>query len=136
MKDSYIKFNFNNFPFIMINAKAGDKKHLVFILILIVLLPFASAFLGGLLVQYLWNQSVASIFNLQDITLKQSIALLFLCKILFGFLERDWGKQEPEDDADSDKGSLTAEGKCVEITKESQDIGKQMEECKNPPQIS
>jgi len=124
MKDSYVKFNFNNFPFIMINAKAGDKKNLVLILILIVLLPVASAYLGGLLVQFLWNQSVADIFNLQDITLKQSIALLFLCKILFGFLERDWEKQESEEEAESDRAQLPVENECVEIEKECQFVEK------------
>lgn len=40
--------------------------------------------LAGLVVQHLWNATVSEIFSIREITYKQGILILLLCKILFG----------------------------------------------------
>jgi len=39
--------------------------------------------LGGLAVQWLWNETVTEIFDTNPVTFWQSVFLLVLCKILF-----------------------------------------------------
>ena len=42
------------------------------------------ALLFGHLIMFLWNVSIGAIFNLPDLTFWQAIALVILCRILFG----------------------------------------------------
>ncbi len=41
-------------------------------------------FLGGWIVQLLWNATISEIFDVKTITYWQAIMLIILCKILFG----------------------------------------------------
>ncbi len=49
------------------------------------IIGIAFLFLVGFLVMQLWNYTLPSLFGIQTINLWQSIALFFLCKLLFGF---------------------------------------------------
>lgn len=40
--------------------------------------------LAGLVVQQLWNATISDIFSIGEISYKQGILILLLCKILFG----------------------------------------------------
>jgi len=101
MKNSKIKFNMRNFPFFNIEVKEGGKKTFLIVILLILVLIPVFVYLGGIVVQFLWNQSIASIFDLKEITFTQAIALLFLCKILFGILQQ----KDPNDyDESSNSG--------------------------------
>ena len=53
--------------------------------VFIPIIAIAFVFLVGFLVMYLWNYTLPVIFGIPPITLWQSMALFFLCKILFGF---------------------------------------------------
>ena len=57
------------------------------------------AFLFGGLIQYLWNFTIASIFNIKEITYLQAVALVVLCRLLFG----SFGHKNPMHSRFSDK---------------------------------
>ncbi len=44
----------------------------------------AIAFIGGAIVQYLWNWLLPSLFGWRQITFWEALGLLVLCRILFG----------------------------------------------------
>lgn len=88
----------HNFPLFHISTVGGSKKSFLLVILVILVLFPSLAILGGLLVQFLWNQSIASIFNLKEITWIQAVALLFLSKILFGVLQANPKDYEDNDD--------------------------------------
>ena len=45
-------------------------------------------FIGGTIVQFLWNWLMPPVFGLKALTFWQALALLALCRILFGGLGR------------------------------------------------
>jgi hypothetical protein len=48
-------------------------------------------FLGGLVVQWLWNWLLPDIFGLREVTFWEALGLLTLCRILFGSFGRGGG---------------------------------------------
>lgn len=53
-----------------------------------ILIIIGAFLLLGLLVKLLWNYVIPSLFNIAAITYWQAVALLLLCKILFGSFRR------------------------------------------------
>jgi hypothetical protein len=50
-------------------------------------------FVGGVIVQYLWNWLLPTLFDWKEITFWQALGLLALCRILFGgFGMRGYGR--------------------------------------------
>ena len=60
--------------------KAKHKK----LIPLFILGGIGLVFLGGWIVQLLWNATISEIFSVQAITYWQALMLIILCKILFG----------------------------------------------------
>src|SRR5215510_13887615 len=58
------------------------KKWLLFTVVPLALLAFL--FVGGAVVQLLWNWLLPSLFRVPEITFWQALGLLALCRILFG----------------------------------------------------
>lgn len=52
---------------------------------MIILLGIAFGFLVSYVVMFLWNYTIATIFDVQQITMWQALGIFILCKILFGF---------------------------------------------------
>lgn len=48
----------------------------------------------GVLVQYLWNNTISEIFSISTISYWQAVGILFLCKLLFGGFCHSKGKQK------------------------------------------
>lgn len=62
------------------------RRRLIFIAPLAILGFVAFIFLGGVVVQQLWNWLLPSLFGWRLITFWQGLGLLALCRILFGGL--------------------------------------------------
>jgi hypothetical protein len=60
-------------------------------------------FVGGTIVQLLWNWLLPPLFGFKELTFWQAVAMLALCRILFGGVggrgggrHRDWSPEEKE----------------------------------------
>ncbi len=87
------------------------RKKLIVLAPLGILAFAAFVALGGLIVEWLWNWLVPSIFGWCQITFWQGIGLLALCRVLFGGFGRHgyrrsgdgsriagrWGRMSPEE---------------------------------------
>lgn len=51
----------------------------------VILLGIAFGFLVSYVLMFLWNYTIAAIFDVKHITMWQALGLFLLCKILFGF---------------------------------------------------
>lgn len=78
-----------NRKFRFFHVLGGGKSSIIIVVLMIIILLPVFLYLACLLTQFLWNMSIASIFDLKDITLAQAAALLVLSKILFGNFQRD-----------------------------------------------
>jgi len=63
------------------------KKKLIWIAPLAILAMAAFIFLGGWIVQHLWNWLLPALFGWRMLSFWQALGLLALCRILFG----NWG---------------------------------------------
>ena len=61
-------------------------RNLAFIAPLAILGMLLFIFIGGELVQHLWNGLLPSLFGFRQITFWQALGILLLCRILFGGL--------------------------------------------------
>ncbi len=91
------------------------RRKLIFIAPLAILGVLAFITLGGLLVMWLWNWLLPSLFGFRSIGFWQAVGLLALCRILFGRtgwrgpgrsgvrrrmrerMEERWGRMTPEE---------------------------------------
>ena len=53
-------------------------------------------FLGGTIVQALWNWLAPALFGWREVTFWQAVGLLAICRILFGGLGRHGGRGGPQ----------------------------------------
>lgn len=64
------------------------RKKWIFIAPIALLAMVAIAFIGGTVVQLLWNWLLPSLFGWRQITFWEALGLLVLCRILFGRVGR------------------------------------------------
>src|SRR5689334_14640568 len=64
------------------------RKRLIFIIPAAILGVLLFIFIGGQIVQHLWNWLLPPLFGWHQVTFWQALGLLVLCRILFGGLGR------------------------------------------------